>query len=133
MITLHKYIFYKAYFFCINIFKEKEFPYVWASFIVAFLVFMNLVTLQSAIEYYMLPEHILTYSEYNKYSALNFLLIVEIFFWWKGRYNRIVEECSNIKPKTVLILKFISIFYILISIFLSFYFDSLIREYNLNE
>lgn len=133
MIQLYKYIYYRSYFFCINIFKEKEFPYIWASFIVAFLIFCNLITLVSALEYFMLPERIETYSEYNKYFALIFLLFVEVFFYWQGRYKRVVEACLNIKPNRELILKFISVFYILITVFSFFYLSSLIKEYNLNN
>jgi len=133
MIQLYKYIFYRAYFFCINVFKEKEFPYIWASFIVAFLIFCNIITLVTALEYFMLPERIETYADYNKYFALIFLLFVEVFFYWRGRYSRVVESFKNIKPRRDLVLKVISIFYILITVFLFFYLSSLVREYNLNN
>jgi len=133
MVVLYRYIFTKAYFFCINIFKEKEFPQYFATGMVTLAIITNFYILLSLIEYMMLPIRFNQYGEYYKYFALLVLAIALFYVNNKKRYLKILEYISSISERKKKKLRIISIVYLLFLFVAFFFLGALIREYNINH
>jgi hypothetical protein len=71
MVSFYRYIFCKSYHFCINVFKEDEFPYFWATSSIVFLVFSNVTSALGFVKYLLYPVEFETYS-----GSYNTLLLV---------------------------------------------------------
>lgn len=130
---LHKYIFSKAYYFCINVFKEKEFPQYFATGIVTLIIITFIYILLSLIEYFILPLRFNVYGEYYKYFALVALGIALLYINYKNRYLKIIEYFGEIPDRTKKKLKIYSIIYLL-TLFIGFFLiGALLRNYNINH
>jgi len=133
VITLYKYIFCKAYNFCIRAFKEKEFPWAFASGMVTLCIVTSIVILLEVMEYMVLPYRINIYASYHGYLAVALWILIQIYITRKKKYLRILEECKNIPLKKQKILRSLSIAYLLL-LFIGFFgLGYLIREYNINH
>lgn len=120
MKDLYSYIFTKAYFFCINVFKEKEYPQYFAIITVTLIGVTNLYILLSLIEYVMLPNKFIPYEEYFKYFSLASVLISLVYFNYKKRYNKVLNRNKGLSIAKVRRLKVFSIIYLLI-LFVGFF------------
>nr|WP_320117915.1 hypothetical protein [uncultured Marinifilum sp.] len=70
MKDLYRYIFTKAYFFCITVFKEKEFPQYFASGVVTLALVTQIVIILELIEYLSFPTRVNIFGEYHGYFAV---------------------------------------------------------------
>lgn len=132
MRLLYKYIFGKAYYFCIKVFREKEFPQFFATFIVTFAILANIAIILDIVEYILLPIRFKYYEEYYKYFALASYGIALIYIHYKKRYIQIIEFYKEIPPKKRKKLKYQSIIYLALLFIGFFLFSALIREYNIS-
>ena len=130
---LYNYIFGKAFFFCINFFKEKEFPQYFAAGMVTFAMVTNIYILLSLVEYLMLPDRFNVYGEYYGYFSLATLGVVFFYVNHKKRYKKIIESYKGIPDKKREKLKIYSIIYLLFLFIGFFLLGALIREYNINH
>ncbi len=126
-------MFTKAYFFCINIFKEKEFPQYFASGVVTLTMVTNIVILLELIECILFPIRVNIFGEYHGYFALFSWGLVLLYVNNKKRYLKILEHNSNISEKKKKRLRIISIVYLLFLFVTFFLLGALIREYNINH
>ena len=133
MVMLYNYIFGKAFFFCINFFKEKEFPQYFAAGMVTFAMVTNIYILLSLVEYLMLPDRFNVYGEYYGYFSLATLGVVFFYVNHKKRYKKIIESYKGIPDKKREKLKIYSIIYLLFLFIGFFLLGALIREYNINH
>jgi len=131
MIKFFLYIYYKSYYFCIRIFKEKEFPQIWAGSVVAFLIFTNIVVLLEIVEYWMLPQRINIYSEYHKFFALAFIGIMQLYLHINKRYLRLLDYYKDIPETTKRVFRILSIVYYISLAFGFFFLALLLRENNI--
>lgn len=133
MVVLYRFIFTKAYFFCVNVFKEKEFPQYFATGMVTLAIITNFYILLSLVEYLMLPVRFNHYGEYYKYFALIVLAIALFYVNNKKRYLKILKHNSNISDRKKKRLRIISIVYLLFLFVAFFLLGILLREYNINH
>ncbi len=126
------YIFFRAYSFCINVFKEKEFPEYFAAAVVTMLIGSNIYVILSFIEYILLPYRFNWYGDYFGWFSLALYGIALLYVCYKKRYKRIIENCKH-KLQDEKTIKVISLLYIFCSIISFFLIGWLIREYNLNH
>ena len=133
VIQFYTYIFYKSYFFCKNVLKEKEFPQIWAGSVVSFLIFTSVLILFEVFEYLMLPQKINIYEEYHKYIAVVFLLISWIFIHIDNMYIKILDYHKTIPIKTQKVFRIISILYYLLIGIGFFLMAELLRGYNIEH
>lgn len=133
MVVLYRYIFTKAYFFCVNVLREKEFPQYFATTMVTLVITANLYILLSLIEYLMLPVRFNLYGEYYKYFALTVLGIALFYVNDKKRYLKILERNHSISERTRRKLRIVSIAYLLFLLVAFFLLSALIREHNINH
>jgi len=133
MVSLYKYIFYKAYFFCSNVLKEKESPQYFASGVVTLALVTNLVIVLEIIEYSFLPNRINIFGNYHGYFAVIFWLLLSFYLNQSKRYVRILNFCKDLKNDTRKNLYRISLIYLL-ALFIGFFLmGALLREYNINN
>lgn len=133
MRTLFQYIFCKAYYFCIRVFKEKEFPWAWAAMATSFILVVTITNLLGLIEVLILPKRINTYVEYHKYFSLGMVILAPIYVKRNNRYMRILEVCKQIPESKRLMLRYVSIVYILILVVGFFWLGEIIRDFNLSH
>jgi len=133
MILMYSFLFCKSYNFCIKVFKEKEFPHAFASFIVSMTFVTNVYVLLSLIEYLMLPLEIKFYEQYFGYFSLASLFIVFTCVSYKKKYIRILEYCKRIPEKKVKSLRIYSIIYLILLFIGFFLMGYLIRKYNIEH
>jgi hypothetical protein len=131
--ALYKFIFYKAYNFCIRVLKEKEFPWAWASLIITLCLVTSIVVLLEVMEYLMLPKRIDIYGGFHGYFALAAWIIIQIYITRNKRYLKIIEDCENLSTDRRKNLSLVSIIYISILIVSFFGLGALIRDYNLSH
>ncbi len=98
MLHIYKYIFCNAYYFCLKIFKEKEFPYFFASTIVSLTFVTTIITLLKTFQYIMIPNRINIYNDYHGYFSLLMLVVFGIYFYKDKKYERLLSEHDKI-PK----------------------------------
>ena len=133
MKDLYIFIFAKAYYLCINVFKEKEHPQIFASTIITITITVSLSIITSIIEYLSLPNDLSYLSEKYKYFALFTLVVVVLFVQYGKRYKKIIDSYKKMSLRKINNLKVLSIAYFLFIFASSFYFGFLIREYNLQN
>ncbi len=130
MKELYSYIFAKAYFFCINTFKEKEYPEFFAIITVTLIAVTNLYVLLSLIEYLILPVE-LGFLDNYKYFSLASVLISLSYFNYKKKYKRILDYNKSFSTTKAKKLKIYSIIYLLLIFIVFFIIGLMIRNYNI--
>ena len=132
MVVLYRYIFTKAYLFCMNVLKEKEFPQYFASGVVTLAMVTNIIIFLELIEYFSFPIRVHVFGEYHGYFALFSWGVVLLYVNNKKRYLKIIEQSSNISHKKKK-LRTYSIVY-LVFLFIGFFLlGALLREYNIDH
>lgn len=130
MITLYRYIFCKAYFFCIKVFKEKDSPWFFASIAVTMTSVTTLVVLLELLEYLLLPNRINIYGQYHGYFGLVVLGCVALYVKHNDKYVEVLKSFEEMPLNQKMRLRYVAICYVLI-LFVSFFLlGSLLREYN---
>ncbi len=129
MKDLYSYIFTKAYFFCINVFKEKEFPQYFAILTIIFIGVTNLYIILSLIEYLLLPDKFDFYGEYYKYFSLISGLLALVYFNYNKKYDKILSYYKGFSIEKLRKLKIYSIIYLLILFVGFFALGALLRSY----
>lgn len=133
MVGLYKYIFFKAYDFCIRVFKEKDFPWFFASGVISMTFVTTLIVLLELFEYVMLPTKVEIYGKYHGYFSLLMLLGTGFYMKQNNRYLKILEYCRNQTEQRQSLMRYLSVLYF-ISLFISFFLlGYLLRQYNLNS
>jgi hypothetical protein len=113
MILLYKYIFCKAYYFCINVYKDREFPYFFAAGAISMTFVGTIILTLELISYVMLPTEVNTYGKYYGYFSVSMLIITSLYVKKNNRYLKIIQTCKDMSRNTPLVLRYISIAYIL--------------------
>ena len=129
----YKYIFCKSYFFCKNVFREREFPQIWAGSVIAILLSSNIIVLLELIEFIMLPRRINIFYNLHPYFALIIWAITLIFIHVNKRYLKIIESCGIINKRKQVYYRVFSILYYLISVIAFFIMSDLLREYDITH
>ena len=133
MMSLYTVIFSKAYFVCIKIFKEKEFPQYFAAGVFSMSIVITLSVIVDLILYQINPSFINVYFEYYKYFSIAFLL----FCWWyfdnKKRYQKVLQRYENMNDKKKKVLTVVSVIYLLTVLITFFQMSNIMREYNLGS
>lgn len=119
MKDLYNYIFGKAYYFCINVFKEKAFPQYFASGVVTLAFVTNIIVIIELVELIMLPTKINTLGEYHGFFALACFVLILLYVNLKKRHEIIIKRFDD-KLANKRNLKIVSIIYIL-SLFVVFF------------
>lgn len=115
MFTFYRYIFGTLYFFCINTFKEKEFPWAFASGVISFLWMINLITLVGLYEYTILSDKVGAFEKYDNWIGLALIFTAWIYVRHDYRYKRILEYYEKISAKKKKVLGILSILYVIAS------------------
>ncbi len=124
------YIFSKAYFFYVRVFREKDIPHWFASAILALLWVMNVIVLLNLFLYLVQPEIIKEINVYYKYFALVLLLVTIFYMSYGGRYQLILKTFEELSRKRKRTLGILSLIYISLLFCSFFYIGELIRIYN---
>ena len=131
--TLLKFIFARSYYFCIKVFKEKEFPQYFAGGVLTLVIFTSLLIILEIIEYVMLPMRINIGRGYHGYIALIGWFTILYYLNKNKRYSQIlddVEKMSDAAKKKLSIISFFYSFFLIIGFFLLGY---LLRQYSINH
>lgn len=128
MLSFYRYIFYKSYFFCINTFKEKEFPQIWATGVVTFLITINIIVLLDILEYTIFTEEMRDVGTFYKYFAMFFLGGALIYIHINKRYLKIIEYYSTIPSKKKRLFRLLSIAYYIVTAISFFLMGALLRS-----
>jgi len=131
MKKFYTYIFGASYMFCMNVFKEKEFPYVWAGGAVTFLSFTNIIVLLELIEYLLLPYELNIYYSLHKYLILTYMALVVLWYYRKKRYLKVLEMYRTISNSRIL--RILSICYYIVTFATFFLMSFLLRNYDLTH
>jgi hypothetical protein len=130
MLILYKYIFFKAYNFCIRVFKEKDFPWFFASGTVSMTVTMTIILALQLLRIIALPTEINTYGEYQGYCSLALLGGTVLYVRYKNKYLRIIDECKGMPANKSKVLLYLSISYFIFLIIGLFLTGLTLREYH---
>lgn len=133
MIILYKYIFCKAYYFCIWAFKEREFPWAWAGITTSMVFVGTIITLLKLGEFLMFPERVNIYREYHGYFSLGMAAIMLFYVKQNNKYLRVLEACKKMPLKKRLVLRYLSLFYLIVLVVGFFWLSELIRDFNLGR
>lgn len=117
MVSFYRYIFCKSYHFCINVFKEDEFPYIWATSSIVFLVFANVTSALGFVEYLLHPVEFETYAASYIYISVSLTFIANIYMYSQRRYLNHINFCNEISPKRAKVYRVLSILYYLVSFY----------------
>ncbi|RCW38248.1 hypothetical protein DFO77_1044 [Marinilabilia salmonicolor] len=128
MVSFYRYIFCKSYHFCINVFKEDEFPYFWATSSIVFLVFSNVTSALGFVKYLLHPVEFETYSGSYKYIIVGLTIVVNIYMYSQRRYLKHINFCNEISPKRAKIFRVLSILYYVITFYAFFKSSILLRS-----
>ena len=113
MTTLYKYFFCKAYYFCIKVFKEREFPWFFASGAISMQFFINSIVLWELIQYIIQPSPFKIIREYYGYLSLGGLITTAIYVKNNDRYLNFLNDFKELTIRKKRVLGYISIIYIL--------------------
>lgn len=133
MVMLYKYIFSKAYYFCISVLKEKEFPWIWAGMTTSMIFVATVITLLELIEYIMLPTRINIYGEYHGFFSLGTAIIIVLYVSYNKKYAEILESYNALSEKRRKVFRYVSVVYIVILAVSFFWLGYLLREYNISH
>lgn len=126
---LFKYIFVKAYLFCYNVIKEREFPEYFASLVLAFVITTNLYLIIYSVEYALLPVKIDFLMGLPGLFALVIWGLIIIYVSAGGKYKRFINEMERSTQKKIL--RIIAVVYIVVLVCLYSILTILTRQYNL--
>ena len=132
MINIYKYIFYKSYFLCIKVLREKEFPQYFAAAIITFAFVTNLLLLLESIEYLILSQTISTYRSYFGYFALIVWVIILFYVHNKNKYLELLKDVESLSNKSKKKLRNFSFIYLLVLVIGFFLLGYLLRESNMD-
>lgn len=128
---LYKYIFYKVYFFYIQVFKEKDIPHWFAASVITLIFVTNIVVASNALLYIYTPESIQLVDIYYKYFALVVLVVVMWYINTRRRYLHFIKDVDKLPNNKRRLLSYISVLYVL-AVFVCFFgMSELIRDYNM--
>lgn len=130
---LFKYIFCKAYYFCIWAFKEKDFPWAWAGMTTSFVFVVTIINLLKLLEVLIFPERINIYGEYHKYFSLSMAILALFYVKHGNRYVKILADCKKLPERKRKILRYVSVAYLLILGVSFFLLSEIIRDFNLSH
>ena len=131
MKLLFRYIFYKVYFFYINVFNEKEIPHWFAGIVLSIILVTNVTLILDSVMYLVCPEIMTSVNIYYKYFALFASLYMIWYVNYKNRYKRIIEACEQLPNQKRKILSYIGVLYV-VTVFVAFiWIGELIRAYNM--
>lgn len=130
---LYKYIFSRAYYFCIRVFKEKDFPQFFASIVISMIFVGSIIVVLELIEYLMLPTVINIYGDYHGYFSLTMLVGIAFFINRNGYYSVILKEYEAMTAEERKTLGLWSWIYTGVLLFGFFYLGYLLREYGINH
>ena len=111
---IYKYIFCKAYYIAIRVFKETEFPWAFGAIVVTLCLVMTILDILQIVRYLMLPKRIDMYDQFHSYIALALCAAIQIYAWRNKKYISILQDCKSISPQKRRILRVVSVIYILI-------------------
>jgi len=130
MITLYKYIFCKAYYFCINVFKEKDFPWFFASGAMSMAFVVNVLVLEGLITITILPNLSDNLGGYYGYFSL-FMLVGTAFYMKRGdRYRRVLEDGKKLPVGKRKTLRYVSLIYLIVLGISLIWVSTIIRRYH---
>lgn len=130
MISLYQYIFSKAFYFCISVLREREFPQAFASAVVAMIILVNVyvfVLLGEILRPLLFQDVIGSY----KYFAPVFLLLSMAFVNDRKRYVKILDTTKELTKERRKRLKFMSFVYLSFLVLAFFGLSAVIRSHNL--
>lgn len=133
MITLYKYFFCKAYYFCIQVFKEREFPWFFASGAISMPLVLNLIVIWELIEYIIRPSDFEIIGEYYGYFSLGGLIITAFYVKSNDHYLTFLDDFKDMTKSKKKILGGIGVIYVLSLIAVFLFFGSVTREYIRNH
>lgn len=120
MLSFYRYIFCKSYHFCINVLKEDEFPYFWATSSIVFLVLSNIISALGFVKYLIHSSEFDIYSASYKYIYIVLLVVVNIYMYSKKRYLKYINFCGELSPRRLKVYRILSILYYLVSFYAFF-------------
>lgn len=127
MITLYKYIFYKAHYVCVNIIKEREFPWFFGAFVVSMVFVGNIITLVQLLRLYFLPSKLHIGGCYGYFSLFS-LVVFAVVLKNNNLYKEVLKDVESLHERKRGQLKYVSLVYILLVFFALFYLGYLHRE-----
>lgn len=125
------YIFGKAYYFCINVFKENEFSHFWATGFTVFLIMTNIYVVLSIYVYYYDNIYISLIRRYFNYLDLIIIILVCAYLSYRKKYPQILNAYALIPKSYLLPFRILSIIYYVMTLASMFYMTNLIRAKNL--
>ena len=113
MVTLYKYIFCKAYYFCVNVFKEKEFPWFFASGAMSMAFVINVLILEGLVTIAFLPNLSDLVGDYYGVFSLSMLVVTAFYMKTGDRYRRVLEDGKKLPVAKRKALRYISLIYLI--------------------
>jgi hypothetical protein len=129
MIILHKYIFAKAYYFCIQVFKEKDFPWFFASGAVSISIVNNVFIIEGVLRIVNLNIIDIS-SEYYGFFSLLMLIFISARMKKNNKYLGVLADCKRITIRKRIILRYVSIVYIILQSIALIWVSTIIRISN---
>jgi hypothetical protein len=133
MLTLYSFIFYSAYNFCIRFFREKEFPWIFASGAISMTFMTTIIVMLELIAFLMLPEKINIYGAYHGYISLATFIGTTLYMYQGNRYEKILKKCSELSLRKSKLLRWISIIYFVLLFIGFFLIGSALRQHNIDH
>lgn len=115
MMNFFKYVFFKAYYFCIKYLKEKEFPWMFTSVILAMLLSFTLLIILGVLKQFFLIKFSFSKNVFGLFSLL-ILLVVAIKVKYKNYYLKIVKDVNKFSLTYRKKMKILFLIYIVIVI-----------------
>ncbi len=109
-------------------FKENEFPWMFAIGTVSITFVANIVSLLELVEYLMLPSRINIYGDYHGYFSLGFLILSAILINQNNYYHKVLKEVEKYPAEKRSRIAIISVAYVLAVYTSLIYLAYLIRE-----
>lgn len=126
MKSLFAYIFTKSYYICIDIFKEKEFPFAWGTAVVVIFLTLNIWSVLGICEFLFFPN-CFDWISYYKYFAVSFLLISWLIVYYKKADVTILQYYDTFSLRKKKILRVFSLVYYVASILIQNYVSELLQ------
>lgn len=128
IMILYKYIFYRAYYFCVNTFKEREIAHLWAAFIVALVCVTTILIFVKLYKFIMLPSIVYIYGSYHGYFSLGMALLMAYLLSRNNYYRKILAECGRLSAKRKKGLSVWMWIYLTVMVISFLYLGDLLRE-----
>jgi hypothetical protein len=130
MIKLYFYIFAKSYIFCMNIFKEREFPHAFGTTVITLTFASNILIFTGLVEYLFSPTWLNTFESYIPYFALFLWFLLFFVLHYRDNYIIVLGYIEKMSLKFKRRLKYISIIYLLFSFVFLILIGWLLRKVN---